>query len=165
LVTLKVKRSFLIIGIAVTAGCGSGTLDRTKFDSIRTAVDSIRSDLRRSDGIGSDRFSEALRQLEAEISSADSRTQGRREAAVLKSYASAAEMYRWFFRFKDLGAKEVDGMVLLTGRNRIGASRYEFPFENRGGGRWVNRRAAMKKLTDEAEAHLAEAERLQTGEK
>jgi hypothetical protein len=40
------------------------------------------------------------------------------------------------------------------------AARYGVPMENRGGGRWVNRKIAMKILSDKADADLAEAHRL-----
>jgi hypothetical protein len=155
----------LTVAIAASAGCDTTSLDTSKFDSIKIAVNSIQSDLDTTDGVGSDRFSDDLRQFEAEISTLQRRTLSRREAAVLNSYTSAAEMYRWFSRFKSLATDEVNGMVLLRGPYRVIASRYEFPFENRGGGRWVNRRAAMKRLTDEAEVNLADAERLQAGKK
>jgi hypothetical protein len=82
---------------------------------------------------------------------------------VLDAYRRAYENYEYFLRFKLLEREAVEGMVLLTGRNRPIASRYELPMESRGGGRWVNRQEAMRVFSDQAEREITAAATLLTG--
>jgi len=53
-------------------------------------------------------------------------------------------------------------MLLLTGANRPIASRYGLPMESRGGGRWVDRTAAMRTFAEKAATELDRAGELLT---
>jgi hypothetical protein len=104
-----------------------------------------------------------LKGFETAIADADRRVSGGREKAALRSYADAAQTYRYFRRFRDLDRDAIGGMVLLRGSNRPVAFRYAIPFEERGGGRWVNRKKAMDIFAAKAAAELAAASRLVHG--
>jgi hypothetical protein len=144
-------------------GCGVPTLDRTKFQAVDRAGQLLRRDLNATNGLGSSRFPELLRQFQTEIAALDGRTHGRNEADLLNAYAAASDSYRYFLRFQAFEGDSVGGMVLLSGANRPVASRYGLRMENRGGGRWVNRRTAMRVFVDKAEADLTKADRLVSG--
>jgi hypothetical protein len=143
--------------------CSNPTLDRVQFEAVDRAGQSLRLDVNTNEGLGSSRFPELLEQFHAEIAALDGRTTGRSEAAALGAYAAASESYGYLLRFQRLDRDAVGGMVLLTGSNRPVASRYGLPMETRGGGRWVNRRTAMKMFAEQAEAELSNANRLLSG--
>jgi hypothetical protein len=132
-------------------------VDATKFDRAGAAAAALRMDVANSGAEGSARFDELLKQFRAEIAALQERTSGRREQAVLEAYRRAYENYDYFRRFKVLERDAVGGMVLLRARNRPIASRYKLPMENRGGGRWVNRKDAMKVFSDQAEREMTTA--------
>jgi hypothetical protein len=135
-------------------------MDTTKFTNVTAAADALRADLTASGGAGSPQLVDLLKRFRLEISALEDRSAGSREKAVLKAYAGASEAYGYFLRFKVLDAEAVGEMVLLRGSNRPVASRYQLPMENRGGGRWVNRRDAMKVFRDQAEQELTTATNL-----
>ena len=81
------------------------------------------------------------------------------EKRRLRGYTEAAEAYRYLLRFRELEADGPAGTVLLRGSNRPVALRYNIPFEERGGGRWVNRKNAMAVFARRADAALAGASR------
>jgi hypothetical protein len=137
--------------------CGVPTLDQAKFQAVDRAGQSLRLDVNATNGLGSTRFPELLRQFQAEIAALNGRTHGRNETNLLKAYADANDSYRYFLRFQALERDAVGGMVLLSGPYRPVASRYGLPMENRGGGRWVNRKTAMRMFIDKAEAELTHA--------
>src|SRR5207253_9600859 len=110
-----------------------------------------------SGGSGSTRFAALLRTVEAETAAVESHVRGRKEQAVLKLYGQAAESYRFFLRFRELDPGAAGGMLLLRGPNRPVAIRYGIPFEERGGGRWVNRKTAMQIFAAKAEDELTAA--------
>jgi hypothetical protein len=144
----------LFVSVALTLGtlaCGGHEVDRTKFQSVDAMANALRMDLTESEGNGSARFAEMLGRFRAEISALEDRTAGSRERAVLSAFAGVAEEYGHFLRFKRLDADAVGDMVLLTGPNRPLASRYDIPMENRGGGRWVSRKHAMRVFAEQAE--------------
>jgi hypothetical protein len=120
-------------------------------------------DVNATNGLGSSRFPELLRQFQAETAALNGRTHGRNETILLKAYADANDSYRYFLRFQALERDAVGGMVLLSGPNRPIASRFGLPTENRGGGRWVNRKTAMRVFIDQAEAELTHASRVLDG--
>jgi hypothetical protein len=120
----------------------------------------VQTDLGENGRMGSSQFSMLLQRLEREISALHGRTNGRQEADVLDAYTSAAEAYRYFGRFQLLERDAVKGMVLLSGSNRPVASRYGFPMESRGGGRWVDRKAAMRTLSEHADVAVRHAREL-----
>ena len=88
-------------------GCGVPTLDRTKFQAVDRAGQLLRRDLNATNGLGSSRFPELLRQFQTEIAALDGRTHGRNEADLLNAYAAASDSYRYFLRFQ---AFEVDSV-------------------------------------------------------
>ena len=138
-------------------------LNPAKFQAVERAGQLLQQDVRAAGGRGSSRFPELLEQFQGEIAALDGRTNGRNEADALKAYVAARDSYGYFLRFQRLDRDAVGGMVLLTGANRPIASRYELPMENRGGGRWVNRIAAMETFIEKAEAELNTASRLVNG--
>jgi hypothetical protein len=137
--------------------CGESTVDATKFEQAGAAASALRADTASSGIEGSAQFDELLKQFRAALSALEERTSGRREDAVLEAYRRAYENYGHFRRFKVLEHDAVGGMVLLRAGNRPIASRYELPMENRGGGRWVNRKDAMKVFSDQAEREMTTA--------
>jgi hypothetical protein len=137
--------------------CGVPALDGTKFQAVDRAGQLLRRDVNATNDLGSSRFPELLRRFQSEIAALDGRTHGRNEADLLKAYAAASDSYRYFLGFQALERDAVGGMVLLSGPNRPIASRYGLPMENRGGGRWVNRKTAMRMFIDQAEAELTHA--------
>jgi len=143
--------------------CVTNGIDRNKFRGVDASAEALRADVSQSGGSGSSRFPELLKRFRSEVAALDGRTAGSRERAVLSAYANAADAYEHFSRFKLLEREAIGGMVLLTGRNRPIASRYQLPMENRGGGRWVHRQDAMKILSDHAERELTIAATLLAG--
>jgi hypothetical protein len=145
------------LAISVFVACGNDNLDRAKFDNLVAAGIALEMDLSGSDGAGSIRFPDLLKGFDDEIVALDGQVSGRRETAVLAAFATTREAYRYFRRFRDLDADAVQGMVLLKGANRPLASRYGLPMESRGGGRWVDRRFAMKVFADRAATEFSNA--------
>jgi hypothetical protein len=160
---IKIRR-LIAVSVLVSMSCANPPVDPKKFDAVDGAARAVQSDLTENDGNGSSPLSMLLQHLEREVAALDGRTNGRQEAAVLRAYASATEAYKYVLRFQLLERDAVKGMVLLSGSNRPIASRYGFPMENRGGGRWVNWKAALKILSDKADADLADAQRLLSNE-
>jgi hypothetical protein len=144
--------------------CVNNGIDRNKFGGVDASADALRAEVSQSGGSGSSRFPELLTRFRTEIAALDGRTAGSRERAVLSAYAHAAEAYEYFWRFELLEREAIGGMVLLRGRNRPIASRYQLPMANRGGGRWVRRQDAMKTFSDRAERELTTAVALLAGE-
>lgn len=140
--------------------CGESSVDATKFENANAAAGALRADVTDSGAEGSPQFDELLNRFRAEISALEDRTSGRRENAVLEAYRRVYENYQYFLRFKRLEQDAVNGMVLLRAGNRPIASRYQLPMENRGGGRWVNRKNAMKVFSDQAERETTTAANL-----
>jgi hypothetical protein len=151
------KRALLMLFVAGCTACRDQSVDQKKFEAVDHAGQILQTDLIAGGGSPSAHFAVSLDEFQAEIARLDSRTNGRQESAALKSFAAAAEAYRYLLRFQLLERDAVQGMVLLSGSNRPIASRYGFPMENRGGGRWVNRKTAMKMLSESASVALREA--------
>ena len=159
-------RISLVVAAATVVGClacGDSGVDPKKFDAVDAAAQSLRADVHAHSGAGSARFAELLEALQTQIAAVESRVSGRQEKALLKAYAEAAEAYKYFLRFRDLDRDAVGGMVLLRGANRPVALRFGIPFEERGGGRWVNRKTAMDIFAAKADAGLANTVRLRSG--
>ena len=144
----------------VCVSCGESRIDATKFGRVNATAAVLKSAATDEGSNGSPEFGDVLKQFGDEISALEARTSGPGEASLLAAYARAAENYQYFLRFRRLDQDAVAGMVLLTGRNRVIASRYGLPLELRGGGRWVNRNDAMKAFSDQAERELATATQL-----
>jgi hypothetical protein len=158
-----VNRALSVCVALGCVACGTATIDRAKTQAVDRAGQLLRQDVSATGGMGSPRFPELLQQFHAEITALHGRTHGRNEANVLKAYAAANDSYRYFFRFQALERDAVGGMVLLSGPNRPIASRYGLAIENRGGGRWVNRKTAMSMFIERADAELTNATRLVNG--
>jgi hypothetical protein len=139
--------------------CDNSRIDAAKFTDVNAAASALKDDLNDSGG-DSPQFVDLLKQLRLEISALENRTRGSGETAVLKAYAGAAEAYGHLLRFRLLETEAVGEMVLLRGANRPIASRYQLAMENRGGGRWVNRKDAMKVFRNHAERELTKAANL-----
>jgi len=136
------NRGFAIASLAACIACSGSGIDPMKFDAVDAAGQDLRAEAHTND-TGSARFDERLKNFQTAIADADRRVSGGREKAALTSYADAAQMYQYFRRFRDLDRDAIGGMVLLRGANRPVALRYAIPFEERGGGRWVDRKTAM----------------------
>jgi hypothetical protein len=145
-----------IVSLTGFIACSGSRLDPMKFDAVDAAGQAVRAEAR-ADGADTARFADRLKGFETAIADADRRVSGRREKTALRSYADAAQVYRYFVRFRDLERDAIGGMVLLRGANRPIALRYAIPFEERGGGRWVNRKQAMDMFAAKADAELAAA--------
>ena len=138
---------------ALAIGCGEG-IQKTELDKFASDLAIVRADISSHGGEGSAKSADLVKQVEDELSALQSKAAGR-DKAVLKTYGPAIEAYSNFVRFKKLESETVSGMVLLRGANRPIAIRYSPPFEMRGGGRWVNRRAAMDFFRTRGDALLA----------
>ena len=103
------------------AACADAPIDPARFQGIDRAARSVQLGLNTS--AESPRIPELLEHFQNEIAALDGRTSGRREAAALDTYASAAESFRYLLRFQRLDRETVGGMVLLTGANRPIAAR------------------------------------------
>jgi hypothetical protein len=154
-----VSRALFVMCVLGCVACDNSSIDAAKFTNVNAAARALKDDLTDSGG-NSPQFVELLKQFRLEISALEDRTAGSRENAVLKAYAGASEAYGYFLRFKLLETEAVGEMVLLRGSNRPVASRYQLAMENRGGGRWVNRKDAMKVFRDHAERELTTAANL-----
>jgi len=152
-------RAWCVVCVLGGVACDDSRIDAAKFTDVTAAASALKDDVNESER-GSPQFVDLLKQLRLEISALEDRTAGSGETAVLKAYAGAAEAYGYLLRFKLLETEAVGGMVLLRGANRPAASRYQLAMENRGGGRWVNRKDAMKVFRDHAERELATAAKL-----
>ena len=152
----------VLAGICIVGGlaCSDAGLDAKKFDAVQIAAQSVRADAHTNNSSGSARFGELLETLKSETAVAERLVDGRPEKAALRSYADAAEAYRYFLRFRDLDPGAAGDMILLRGSNRPVAIRYGIPREERGGGRWVNRKTAMAAFSTKADEALAEAARI-----
>ena len=157
-----IRRTLWIAYMLGSLACAS-SVDPTKFQDVTAAANALRADLNHGGADGSPQFDGLLQRFRSEISALEDRTSGRREGAVLDAYRRASENYQYFLRFKLLEREAVGGMVLLSGRNRPIASRYELPMDNRGGGRWVNRKEAMRVFSDLAEREITTAASLLSG--
>jgi len=142
--------------------CGAAPIEPAKFESADRAARAIRRELQTPIDSGAARIPALVERLQTEIAALKPRTRGRREVAVLAAYAAAAESYLYLLRFQRLDRETVDGMLLLTGANRPIASRYGLPMESRGGGRWVDRTAAMRTFAEKAATELDRAGELLT---
>lgn len=151
------------IGVAGCLACGESSVDAKTFEALRLSAQSMREDVKASHGAGTARSTGLLQALEAELAATETRVRGARERAALERYAEAAEGYRYFLRFRDLDRDAQGEMVLLRGSNRPVALRYGIPFQEKGGGRWVNRKTAMEMFAGRADAALAEAAALLSG--
>ena len=156
------NRVFAIASLTACLACGGSSIDPTKFAAVDAAAQALRAEAHTSDA-GSARLDDRLKGFEVAIADADRRVSGRHEKAALRSYADAAQTYRYFRRFRDLDRDAIGGMVLLRGANRPVALRYAIPFEERGGGRWVERKRAMELFAAKADSELAAASRLVHG--
>jgi hypothetical protein len=154
-----VKRAFAIAGLTVCFACHGSGIDPTKFDAVDAAGQAVRA-AAHTDGGGAARFDERLKGLDAAIADARKRVGWHEEAAALEAYAGAAQTYGYFARFRDMDRDALGGMVLLRGSSRPVALRYGIPFEERGGGRWVDRKKAMELFAAKADAELVAAYRL-----
>jgi hypothetical protein len=157
------KRALAVLNVLGCLACGNSGVDQKKFDALNVAAKALQVDANASGG-ASTHFAELLQQFQAEIAALNGRTRGRNEAAILNIYAAANDSYSYCLRFQRLDRDAVGGMVLLSGANRPVAARYALPTENRGGGRWVNRKIAMQMFVDKGEAELKKANRLVGGE-
>lgn len=156
------NRAFAIASLTACMACADSGIDPMKFDAVDAAGQALRAEAHANDA-GSARLDDRLDVFETAIADADKRVSGGREKAALRSYVDAAQSYRYFRRFRDLDRDAIGGMVLLRGANRPVALRYAIPFEERGGGRWVNRKKAMDMFAAKADAELAAASRLVHG--
>jgi hypothetical protein len=136
-------------GVVCSLACGHSGFDPKKFDAVHVAAESVRADLN----------ADRLRLFGSEISLAQGRVTGGEEKAALDSYAQAAEAYKYLLRFREMDPDAPGGMVLLRGANRPIAMRYGIPIEERGGGRWVSKKAAMETFAAKADAALEDARR------
>jgi hypothetical protein len=157
-----VNRAFAIASLTACIGCSGAGIDPKKFEAVDAAGQALRAEAHSGD-VGSTRLEDRLKGFETAIADAGRRVGGGREKAALRAYADAAQTYRYFRRFRDLEGDAIGGMVLLRGANRPVALRYAIPFEERGGGRWVDRRKAMDLFAAKADAELAAASRLVHG--
>ena len=156
------NRNVAIAGLITCIACGPSAMDPAKFDAVDAAGQALRAESHTHDAEPA-RLDDRLNAFETAIADAGRRVSGGREKAALEAYADAARMYRYFRRFRDLDREAIGGMVLLRGSNRPVALRYAIPFEERGGGRWVDRKKAMGMFAAKAEAELAAAFRLVHG--
>jgi hypothetical protein len=156
------RPALLIGGLTACLACGGSGIDPMKFAAVDAAGQAVRAETHANE-TGPARLDDRLRTFEAAIADADRRVSGGRERTALRSYAAAAQAYHYFRRFRDLDRDAIGGMVLLRGANRPVALRYAIPFEERGGGRWVDRKRAMDMFAAKADAELATAARLVHG--
>jgi hypothetical protein len=156
------NRAFAIASLTACIACSGSGIDPLKFDAVDAAARALRAEAHTNDA-GSTRFDDRLKGFETAIADADRRVSGGREKAGLRSYAAAAQTYQYFRRFRELDRDAIRGMILLRGPNRPVALRYAIPFEERGGGRWVDRKKAMDMFAAMADAELAAASRLVHG--
>src|SRR5690348_13370750 len=98
--------------------CGAAPIDPAKFEGVDRAARALRLELRMPVESGPAQTPALLDRLQREIAALNGRTNGRREAAVLDAYVTAAASCRDLLRFARLDREVVGGMVLLTGRNR-----------------------------------------------
>ena len=156
------NHAFAIASLTACIACSGAGIDPVKFDAVDAAAQALRAEAHANDA-GSARFDDRLKGFETVIADASRRVSGGREKAALRSYADAAQTYQYFRRFRDLDRDAIGGMVLLRGSNRPVALRYAIPFQERGGGRWVDRKKAMDMFAAKADAELAAAFRLVHG--
>ena len=156
------NRVLAIASLTTGIACGGSGIDPMKFDAVDAAAQALRGEAHTNDA-GSARFDDRLKDFEKAIADADGRISGGREKAALRSYADAAQTYQYFRRFRDLDRDAIGGMVLLRGSNRPVALRHAIPFEERGGGRWVDRKKAMDIFAAKADAEVAAVSRLVHG--
>ena len=135
--------------IVGSLACGHSSFDAKKFTAVDVAAESVRADA----------SADRLRVFDAEIAVTQGRVSGDEEKAAIESYARAAEAYKYLLRFREMDPDVAGGIVLLRGANRPVAMRYRIPFEERGGGRWVSRKAAMEIFAAKADEALADAGR------
>ena len=146
----------------VCLACGNRSLDATKFRDVDAAARALMADVAANPPAGSPQFAELLKLLRAEITAVEAQTIGSRNDALLEAYSGASEAFGNILRFRLLDTEPAGDMVLLQGRNRPIASRNQLPMENRGGGRWVNRKAALELFCEQAQRQLAIAGNLLT---
>jgi len=156
------NRAFAIASLTACIACRGSNIDPRTFDAVEAAGQALRAEAYTNDA-GSSRLDDRLKDFETAIADTERRVSGGREKAALRSYADAAQLYQYFRRFRDLDRDAIGGMVLLRGANRPVALRHAIPFEERGGGRWVNRKKAMDIFAAKADAELAAASRLVHG--
>ena len=156
------NRAFAIASLTACIACRGSGIDPMKFDAVDAAGQALRVEAHTADA-GSARLDDRLKGFETAIADAHRRVSGGREKAALRAYADAAQTYQYFRRFRDLDRDAIGGRVLLRGANRPVALRYAIPFEERGGGRWVDRKKAMDVFAAKADAELAAASRLVHG--
>jgi hypothetical protein len=153
-------RLALAMGVAGCLACGESRSDPHLFDAVAAAAESVRSDVGDHSRAGSAHIVERLRAFDAEIAAIEHHVRGRRDKTAMNAFAAGAEAYKYWLRYRDLDAGAAGDMILLRGANRPIAFRYGIPIEERGGGRWVNRKIALRMFAAKADAELNAAMQL-----
>jgi len=151
----------LVVACAWAAACGG--VDRSKFDAVYKAGNDLQAELQASRGQPGAQARERLKTFDAEINALRERTIGKQEVEALKSYAEAADAYRYFLRFHGMDTEEGTSQIILKGPNLEVATRYKLPVDSRGGAKFVNRAQAVTILLQAGEQHLNDGNRIVTG--
>src|SRR4051812_2318795 len=153
---VRLPGAVLATAFLAAIGCGNSPLDANKFAGIQAGGQSVRADLITSGGGGSPELARRVETFARDVTAAGSRVAGTHEKAALAAFASAAEAYKYFLRFRELDS-DATGMILLRGANRPIAFRYALLMQERGGGRWVRRQTALEIFRGRGDASLADA--------
>ena len=137
----------LAMAIAVTSCLGCSPRDPHQLDAVRAAAIAVREELSTGGG-DSPRLTETIRALQSATATAGS---------AARPYAAATEICGYLLRFRNLESDGPGDTQLLRGANRPIALRYGIPFEERGGGRWISRKAAVNIFSAKAASELTAA--------
>lgn len=155
--------AILVVVAACAWAAACGGVDRKKFDAVYKAGSDLQAELQASRGQPGAQARERLKTFDAEINALRERTIGKQEVEALKSYAEAADAYRYFLRFHGMDTEEGTSQIVLKGPNLEVATRYKLPVDSRNGSKFVNRAQAVTILLQAGEQHLADGNRIVTG--
>src|SRR4051812_1777586 len=91
---------WLAVAIVTACACGSSPLNPKTFEGIQASGQSIRADLTTSGGGGSSELARRIETFARDVTAARSRVAGTHDKAALAAFASAAEAYKCFLRFR-----------------------------------------------------------------
>jgi hypothetical protein len=151
----------LLAVCALIAACGG--VDRQKFDAVYKAGSALQAELQSSHGLPGAQARDRLKEFDAEINALREKTIGTQEVEALKSYAEAADAYRYFLRFHAMETEAGSNQIVLKGPNLEIATRFKLPIDSRGGSKFVNRAQAITILLQAGEQHLADGNRIVNG--
>jgi len=152
------KRAAAFVAVcAFVVSCGG--VDRQKFDKVYNAGRALQADVQTSGTQPESKSRDHLKEFDTEIAALQDRTIGIHEVDCLHAYAQAADAYRYFLRFRAIGA-EVDGGIILKGPTLDAATRFKLPVDTRNGAKWVSRAQAITILLQTGEQHLSDGNRM-----